>query len=352
MPAELRSAVGSDGARATDVSGNATRRLWAAGRSGDMIISIGVTFQPQDPGVRAVDRALLVAGIATVVLASLVGAALATGLSRRLRLAASAARAVTRGESRSLRAAVGPGRDEVGDLADAVDAMTDRLADQLQSEQRFTADVAHDLRTPVTGLATAAALLDDSRPAELVRDRVAALTVLVEELLEVARLDTGVETAELEHVRIGDFVHRAVQRGAATGEYPGSAVVIHADDEPGTTLTDPRRLDRVLSNLVRNAVKHGAPPVEIETSPHRIMITDHGPGFGPELLQLGPQRFAQTVRERGSGHGLGLIIAIGQTTVLGGVLRFENAPSGGARAVLTLPGAPGSEALPITSAAN
>lgn len=337
VPADLQAAVQVDGARATAVSGGTTRQLWAAGRTGDKVLSIGSTFRPVDAGVRAVDQALLVAGIGTVVLASLVGAGLATGVSRRLRLAAAAARAVSRGEERSLRGAVGPGRDEVGDLADAVDAMAGRLAEQLRTEQRFTADVAHDLRTPVTGLATAAALLEPSRPAEMVRDRVAALTVLVEELLEVARLDTGVETAELEHLRIADVASRVVARGVATGEYPSDAVILTSDGDHRTTLSDPRRLDRVLSNLIRNSLKHGALPVEITSTRAQLVIRDHGPGFNQRFLTLGPQRFAQTVRERGGGHGLGLIIALGQTTVLGGTLTFDNAPDGGARIRLQLP---------------
>ncbi len=253
VPTELQSAVRDDGSRATEVSGGSVRQLWAAGRTGDVVLSIHSSFRPSDAGVQAVDQALLVAGASTVLLASLVGAGLATRLSRRLRLAAVAAREVSGGRQRSLREAVGPGRDEVGDLADAVDAMAERLAEQLRSEQRFTADVAHDLRTPVTGLATAAALLDDSRPAELVRDRAAALTGLVEELLEVARLDTGVETAELEHVRIAEVVERVVARGVATGEFSaaggdrqlGCGSADHADRPtpagPGAEQPDPQR---------------------------------------------------------------------------------------------------------------
>ncbi|MBA8793733.1 signal transduction histidine kinase [Friedmanniella endophytica] len=344
LPSRLRDAVRADGARATLVTGGSTRELWAAGRSGSTVLSIRSTFAAVDPGVRAVDQSLLVAGVATVVLASLIGAGLATGLSRRLRLAAGAARAVSRGEDTSLRAAVGPGHDEVGALADAVDAMAERLAEQLRSEQRVTADVAHDLRTPVTGLAAAASLLDDSRPAQLVRDRVAALTSLVQDLLEVARLDTGVETAELEHVVLPELVRRSVDRGIATGEYPAGAVEVYGGGDQVMILTDPRRLDRVISNLVRNALRHGRAPVEIDTQAHRIMITDHGPGFSPEFLAAGPQRFRQDSTHR-DGHGLGLIIATGQAGVLGARLSFQNAPEGGARVIIDLPGsAPRSDA--------
>lgn len=337
VPGALRDSLRGDGSRATFVSGGATREVWAAGRSGSVVLSTHTTFLPRDASVRDVDRALVLAGVLIVLVASAVGAASASRLSRRLRLAARTARTVA-GEDRphSLRSAVGPGRDEVGDLADAVDAMAERLAARLQSEQRFTADVAHDLRTPVTGLVTAAALLDDSRPAELVRDRAATLTILVEELLEVARLDSGVETAELEQVRLNEVVDRAVRRGVAKGEYPPDDVVLHADGAVITVLTDPRRLERVLSNVIRNALHHGQRPVEIMTRGRQIVITDHGPGFDPQMIMAGPRRFASS-RRRGQGHGLGLVIAAGQATVLGATLDFANAPHGGAQVTVELP---------------
>ncbi len=92
----------------------------------------------------------------------------------------------------------------------------------------------------------------------------------------------------------------------------------------------------MLSNLIRNALKHGEPPVEISCTRAEISIRDHGPGFDDRFLSLGPQRFARTIRERGGGHGLGLTIALGQTAVLGGKLTFGNAPGGGATVSLRL----------------
>lgn len=337
VPTELQSSLGGNGSRGTFVSGGRTREVWSAGRTGTVVLSTHTTFQPLDSAVRDVDRALLLAGVFIVLVASGVGAASASRLSRRLRLAARTARTVaSEDRPHSLRVAVGPGRDEVGDLADAVDAMAERLAARLQSEQRFTADVAHDLRTPVTGLVTAAALLDDSRPAELVRDRAATLTILVEELLEVARLDSGVETAELEQVRLHEVVDRAVRRGVVKGEYPPEGVVLRSDGAMITVLTDPRRLERVLSNLIRNALHHGRVPVEITTSGRRIVIADHGLGFDEEMIMAGPQRF-RTTGGRGQGHGLGLVISSGQAAVLGATLVFANAAGGGAQVTVELP---------------
>src|SRR5699024_7244114 len=104
--------------------------------------------------------------------------------------------------------------------------LADRLAARISAEQQFSADVAHDLRTPVTGLVTAAELLDDSRPAQLVQDRSQALRRLVEDLLEVSRLDRGAETAEFEQVPLGETVTRIVSRGVASGEYADGAVTV------------------------------------------------------------------------------------------------------------------------------
>lgn len=359
VPADLRTALTTDGAHGTDISGRGTRVIWAVGRVGDDLLSIRTTFPAVDASVQAVDQALLLAGIGTAIAATIGGALSANGLSRRLRLAARTARGIAASATgtsaagmlpesgeRSLRAAVGSGDDEVGDLADAVDAMANRLAARLRAEQRITADVAHDLRTPLTGLTTAAALLDDSRPSEMIRDRANALANLVEELLEIARLDSGVETAQLEWVRLSDVVSRAVQRGVAKGEYPVEAVTVRPDAGTVTVLTDARRLERVLSNLIRNALQHGQTPIVIEASGGRIVVTDNGQGFSAEFLTTGPQRFHRSSASRGGGHGLGLIIAVGQASVLGGRLSFDNAPGAGARVTIELPVAPPGQDAP------
>lgn len=337
LPAELRASIARNGDRGTLVRGDSVRTVWAAGRTGDVVLSTVMRFPAVDSSVRAVDRALLAAGAVTVLVATLAGLLSANQLARRLRIAARTARELAGGgDPASLRSVVGRRRDEVGDLADAVDAMAERLAGRLQAEQRFTADVAHDLRTPVTGLVTAAALLDDSRPAQLVRDRAEALASLVEELLEVARLDRGTETAELEHVRLLEVLQRTVGRGIVSGEFPDGQVDVHGEAERNTVQTDPRRLERVLSNLIRNALLHGAPPVVVSLHGREVVVRDHGPGFDEVMLVEGPQRFRH--RPHGArGNGLGLVIATGQAAILGASLDFHNDPAGGAKVTLRLP---------------
>jgi signal transduction histidine kinase len=93
--------------------------------------------------------------------------------------------------------------------------------------------------------------------------------------------------------------------------------------------TDPRRLERVLFNLLANAGRHGKPPIEVTVEGRVIRVRDHGPGFPEDLLAEGPSRFRTGSKDRaGHGHGLGLTIAAGQARVLG---------AEGAVAVLWLP---------------
>ncbi|WP_326741870.1 HAMP domain-containing sensor histidine kinase [Streptomyces sp. NBC_01768] len=103
--------------------------------------------------------------------------------------------------------------------------------------------------------------------------------------------------------------------------------------------TDPRRLDRIVTNLILNAHRHGATPVEVTVDGTTIVVRDHGPGFSPELLAHGPQRFRTESAERGHGHGLGLglTIAPGQAHVIGAHLTLANTTPHGTVATLELP---------------
>src|SRR5262249_11924143 len=191
-----------------------------------------------------------------------------------------------------------------------------------------TADVAHELRTPLTGLHAAAELLPPGRPTELVRDRVAALRTLTEDLLEISRLEAGSERLELDTEQLAPLAERVVR---ASGTRTEVRVVRDTRVE-----TDRRRLERVLGNLVANAHRHGRAPVVLTVDGPRVTVRDHGSGYPDYLLAHGPQRFR--TERGGKGHGLGLTIALGQAEVLGATLEFADAPDGGAVATLTLPG--------------
>ncbi|WP_158886865.1 sensor histidine kinase [Amycolatopsis anabasis] len=330
LPPPLAEAV-KGGNRATylDDSGP-THEIWAAVETKGHVLSLRSSYEDQRQALASLDRVLFIGSAVVVACGALLGIFLGARLARRLRKAAAAASRVAAGDPARVRDAIGERpRDEAADLAQAVDAMADALQDRLVAERRVTGDIAHELRTPVTGLVTAAELLPPGRPAELVRDRVGALRTLVEDILEVARLDTATEQAEPSEVELGEFVRRAA--GAVSSEVD---VVVTADT---VVHTDPRRLDRVLANLLLNARRHGAPPVTVEVDGPRIRVSDHGPGFPEEILREGPSRFRTGSSDRGGGHGLGLTIAVAQARVLGATIDFANADSGGAVVTVHLP---------------
>jgi len=333
LPTALRElAVGGD--RGTMVSLHRGRpTMWAAGPADrHRALAVEVDYYQQSRTIAGLDRSILWSSGLAIGATLLVGAVAVTRVTRRLRTTATVARRISAGD---LDARVDDPRtkdrsrpqDEVAAVAAALDTMAASLQGKLLSEQRFTADVAHELRTPLTGLHAAAELLPAGRPTELVRDRVAALRTLTEDLLEISRLDTGREKLDLDTEELGALASRVV-RGSGTD----TEVIVVRDVR---VETDRRRLERVLGNLLANAHKHGRGPVSLTVDGPVVSVRDHGDGYPDYLVEHGPQRFRT---EGGAkGHGLGLTIAAGQAEVLGARLEFANAVGGGAVATLTLP---------------
>ena len=301
--------------------------MWAAAGVGGRVFSVRVDYREDARAVADLDRTILLSATLAVAVTVLAGVLAADRISSRLRTAARTARAVAGGDLAARIGPLGGPRDEVADLAAAVDSMSGVLRARLAGEQRFTADVAHELRTPLTGLLTAAELLPPGRPTELVRDRVRFLCGLTEDLLEVSRLDAKAERADLSVLRLGPLA-------TAVATAAGTQLLVGAD---ALVTTDPRRLDRILSNLLANAQRHGCGPVEVRVDGTTLTVRDHGPGYPDDVLRDGPQRFQTGARERGHGHGLGLTIAEGHAQALGIRLRLRNHPAGGAVAELRLP---------------
>ncbi|MFI9754854.1 ATP-binding protein [Streptomyces collinus] len=362
LPGELRdlAVAGDRGTMVAEREGRPT--MWAAGPvDGERALAVAVDYSQQAHTIEGLDRAILWSSGLAIGATLLVGAFAVTRVTRRLHTTALVARRISAGDldarvndpgtgprtspraglrmglrwdprtnpGADLRAGprtkAGP-QDEVAAVAAALDSMAASLQGKLLAEQRFTADVAHELRTPLTGLHAAAELLPPGRPTELVRDRVAALRTLTEDLLEISRLDTGRERVELDTEQLGPLAERAVR---AAGNGTEVRVVRDVAVE-----TDRRRLERVLGNLVANAHKHGRGPVVLTVDGPVVTVRDHGDGFPEYLVVHGPQRFRTEGGTR--GHGLGLTIARGQAEVLGARLEFANAPEGGAVATLKL----------------
>ncbi len=294
-------------------------------------------------------RTVLLAGwIATVLLAALVGRVLARRTLDPVGRASAAARSIAEGLL-DTRLPAGRG-DEFGtwaasfnQMAEALQAKIAALSEAQARERRFTADVAHELRTPVTALVAAASLLrehldslptDARRPAELLTNDATRLRRLVDELMEVSRLDSGRGDVRSEPVSLSALIDALVQSRGWEGVVRTGADV--------TVVSDPRRLERVLGNLVSNAVEHGGDGVRVVVRGHGalvdVVVADTGPGIAPEHLPHLFDRFykAESSRTAG-GSGLGLAIARENARLLGGDLTVSSDLGVGTSFHLTLP---------------
>jgi signal transduction histidine kinase len=297
---------------------------------------------------------LIGAGVVLALIAALAGYWVARELLRPVGRASRAAVAMARGD---LDVRLREGRDEFGILGSSFNRMAENLQAEMTAleagqarERRFVADVAHELRTPVAALVGEASLLRDrvkadrSAPAEAVRltglvDKdIARLRQLVDDLLEIGRLDARAVEAVLEPVDLAAFAGQLIR---AHGWAEGAGVT--ACGEAVFAETDKRLLERILVNLIQNGLAHGAPPVtiEVEADPVRLVVCDSGPGVPPEHLPHIFDRFykADPSRSTAGGSGLGLAIARENAHLLGGELVAENLRERGVCFTLTLPSA-------------
>ncbi len=327
VPAALRAAVASGHVATYLGSWQGRPAIWAGRPAADGTpIFVRNSYVPERQSLDDLRAKLAWAALAAALGGGLAGVVLAGRLSLRLRRAAAAAERVAAGD---LDARIDArGGDEVAALGAAVDRMADSLSQRIEREQRFVADVAHDLRTPLTGLVAAASLLEGDQIGSAIRERVDHLSRLVEDLLEIARLENGSATPDLRWVDVAALARAVAARHEA---------VTVSCDVASRALVDPRRLERVLENVIANAERHGAPPIEVVVSEWRVTVIDRGPGFTHEMLERATERFAAGSPARGDGIGLGLAIAAAQARVLGGELALANAAEGGAVITIELP---------------
>jgi two-component system sensor histidine kinase KdpD len=245
-------------------------------------------------------------------------------------------------------------------------AEADRLAAANRMRTALLAAVSHDLRTPLAGIKAASSALrsHDLDLTEADREELVAtvdesadrLTALVDNLLDMSRLQAGAVTPTLAPTDVPTAVHRAL----SWVEEPGrERVELDWPEELPSALADSGLLERVLANLVGNAVRHApSGPVTVTAGmldEHvEVRVVDHGPGVAPgdrERLFAPFQRFGDS--PAGQGVGLGLAVARGLTEAMGGTVNAEGTPGSGLTMVVSLPAAPvPATAPPSTVPAN
>jgi signal transduction histidine kinase len=291
---------------------------------------------------------VLPAALLAAALALLFVQVLARGLTRPLREMAHASRELRRGRF-DVRVSEDR-RDEVGELARAFNAMAAELAEVDRQRRDLVANVSHELRTPITALqAKLENVADGVEPADpetvgTMLAQVERLGRLVEQLLDLSRLEAQAEPFDRRPFSVGDILEQAA-REARLHAPEGLELTVQATDD-AVASGDPERVHQVVANLVENAVRHSPVPGEIRLSGRAadgavvIEVADEGPGIPQEEAERVFERFYRPDPSRSApagGAGLGLSIARWIVDLHGGRIRVEEAEPHGCRMVVELP---------------
>jgi len=242
------------------------------------------------------------------------------------------------------------GPTEVAELAASFNEMGANLARLFDTRRELVAWASHDLRTPLANMQALLEALEDGlgEPEEFVpvlREQVRVLSLLVDDLFELARIDAGALTLEMHRLPVAPIVSSSLR--SLEAEARSRHVRLAADVADDVTARfAPEKVERVLMNLLTNALRHtpsdGAVAVRVE--PHegevRVAVEDTGVGLGAEARERMFERFWRGDESRSSrGAGLGLAIARGLVEAHGGRIWAEDREGGGARVCFTLPAA-------------
>jgi two-component system OmpR family sensor kinase/two-component system sensor histidine kinase BaeS len=318
---------------------------------GFLILSPFERLQSGPPGIlRGALQGFLLAGL-TIGLGSLiVGFVLSRGMSRPLVGLTEATRAVAAGDLSARVPDHYPG--EVGELASAFNAMAEDLARAEELRRNLTADVAHELRTPLSVIrGKLEGVLDGVYPAsseqlQPVLEEVKLLTRLVEDLRLLALAEAGQLSLELRVMDVGDLLRDAQVNFGPQAADRGVTLTLELPPQLPQVKADRRRVSQVLGNLLTNALRHtpqggGVTLSAVEAvGMLEVTVADTGSGIPPEDLPYIFERFWRGDKSRsraGGGSGLGLAIARQLVEMHGGTICAQSAPGGGSEFRFTLP---------------
>ena len=295
------------------------------------VVVLSSKLDDVDQSVTLTIRRSILGALIAVPLAVLIGAFAAALLARRLRRLERSARQIAAGRlDEPIR---DRGRDEIGELASALERMRDEIAATDASRRAFVANASHELRTPVFALSGFLELLMDEEDEATrtqflatMQDQVERLTKLATDLLDLSRLDAGKVPMEHEPIQLaavaeriaGDLTPIAAKRGAA----------ITVATVPAMAVGDEARIGQITRVLIDNAVRHNPEGVEIHVGTEladgtaTIVVADTGPRIADEEVAAIFTRFSRGTRA-GDGSGLGLAIASELAARMGGRLVLD-----------------------------
>ena len=284
------------------------------------VLLLSSSLEDQLATVALVKRRLLYATIAALLIAAVLGFAVAAAHARRLGRIQKAVDRIAEGAFD--RPVIDNGNDEVGQLAGSFDRMRTQLAQLDLARKEFVANASHELRTPLFSLAGFLELLadedldDETRREFLVttRAQVDRLTKLATDLLDLSRMDVGRIRIEREEVGLAEVVSVVAEEFGALADASGHTLTVEADDD-AWAFADEERVQQIARALTGNALVHTPSGTTVRLRAERrdarvaIVVEDDGPGIAPEHLGRVFQRFYRVEGGHASGSGLGLPIA-------------------------------------------
>jgi two-component system, OmpR family, sensor histidine kinase BaeS len=295
----------------------------------------------------------LLAALFAFVLASIAATVITRRITKPLRALSLGARRFAAGE-RGIRLQSTGRQDEISEVTDAFNALARNLEQQEAWRRALVADIAHDLRTPLSVMRSEIEAMQDgiSQPdapgLERLHGEVMLLSKLVGDLRTLSLAEGGGLNLKLERVTLEPFLQGLISRFTPRAQEAGINVSLAPITAGLTAQLDETQFTRVINNLLENAVRYASPcsveiAVELEVSTISIQVRDHGPGLKPDDLERIFERFYQADASRtrdqagSKGSGLGLAIARAIIEGHGGTIQASNHAQGGAMFTVTLP---------------
>ncbi|MGA6870820.1 MtrAB system histidine kinase MtrB [Streptomyces pratensis] len=313
----------------------------------------------EEKSLTLVTTTLATAGLFVVVLLGAIAWFVVRQVVTPVRMAAGIAERLSAGRLQERMKVTG--EDDIARLGEAFNKMAQNLQLKIQQleelsrmQRRFVSDVSHELRTPLTTVRMAADVIHEARvdfdpvtarSAELLGDQLDRFESLLSDLLEISRFDAGAAALEAEPIDLRTVVRRVIGGAEPLAERKGTRIRVVGDEQPVVAEADARRVERVLRNLVVNAVEHGegrdvVVHMGVAQGAVAVAVRDYGVGLKPGEATRVFNRFwrADPARARTTGGtGLGLSIAVEDARLHGGWLQAWGEPGGGSQFRLTLP---------------